>query len=75
MRYEEFAADPRGSLAEICRFIGVEPEASYLDACAAIVWPSTNRTRDAIEWTGDERRGVERLIERFELLGPYTFEE
>jgi Sulfotransferase family len=75
VRYEAFAADPRGSLAEICRFIGVEPEASYLDACAAIVWPSTNRTRDAIEWTGDERRGVERLIERFGLLGPYTFEE
>ena len=51
------------------------PRSSYLDACAAIVWPSTNRTRDAIEWTRDERRGVERLIERFELLGPYTFEE
>ena len=75
VRYETFASDPRETLAEICRFVGVEPAPSYLDACAAIVWPTTNRTRDAIDWTPEERSDVERLIERFDLLGPYTFDE
>ncbi len=75
VRYETFAADPRGSLTEICRFIDVEPGDSYLDACAAIVWPSTNRTRDAITWSPAERRGVERLIEKFDVLGSYTFDD
>jgi hypothetical protein len=75
IRYESFAADPRATLADICRFIGVEPSAGYLDACAGIVWPSTNRTRDAVEWTQDERRGVERLIERFDVLGHYSFDD
>ena len=32
-------------------------EAPYLEACAGIVWPSPNRSRDAVEWTVDERRG------------------
>ena len=75
IRYETFAADPRGSLAEICRFIGVEPGPSYLDACAGIVWPNTNRTRDATTWSVDERRSVERLIETYPVLETYTFEE
>jgi Sulfotransferase family len=75
VRYEAFAADPRGSLTEICRFIDVEPSAEYLEACAAIVWPSTNRTRDAVPWTPAERNGVERLIEKFDVLGSYTFED
>jgi hypothetical protein len=75
VRYERFAADPRGSLADICRFLCVEPGASYLDACAAIVWPSTNRTRDAVDWTPAEREGVERLIQKFEVLNSYTFED
>jgi glycosyltransferase involved in cell wall biosynthesis len=74
VRYESFATDPRASLAGICRFVGVQPAAEYLDACAGIVWPSTNRTRDAVEWSPDERRGVERLIERFDVLGHYTFD-
>lgn len=74
VRYEEFASDPGPSLAALCGFLGVEPGSSYLDACSSIVWPSTNRTRDALEWSEEERRGVERLIERYEVLGSYTFD-
>ena len=51
------------------------PGRPYLDACAAIVWPSTNRTRDAVAWTPAERHGVERLIEKFDVLSSYTFED
>ena len=75
IRYETFAATPAGSLADLCRFLGIEPETTYLEACAALVWPSTNRTRDTVEWTAKERGEVERLIERFELLGSYSFED
>jgi hypothetical protein len=75
VRYESFAADPRRSLSEICGFLDVVPQMSYLDACASIVWPSTNRTRDKVTWTADERRGVERLIDTFEILNGYSFEE
>ena len=75
IRYESFAAEPASSLAELCRFVGIEPDATYLEACAGLVWPSTNRTRDDVQWSSDERRHVERLIERYEVLGSYTFDE
>jgi hypothetical protein len=75
IRYESFIEEPKVSLGELCRFVGVEPEASYLDACAGLIWPSAKRTRDDVEWSEEERRGVERLIERHELLGSYTFDD
>jgi len=75
IRYENFAATPADSLADLCRFLGVEPDTAYLEACAGLVWPSTNRTRDTIDWTASERAGVEGLIERFEFLGSYRFDD
>ncbi|MGA8726990.1 MAG: sulfotransferase [Acidimicrobiales bacterium] len=75
IHYETFAASPADSLAELCRFIGVEPDPAYLAACAGLVWSSTNRTRDTVEWSPEERAGVERLIDRFELLSPYSFDD
>ena len=73
--YESFIADPRASLAELCAFVGVEASADYLEACAGMVWPSTKRTRDGVEWTEDDLQGVERVIDRFPLLGSYSFDD
>jgi len=75
VRYEAFATGPEATLAGICSFLGVEAAASYLQACAGIVWPSPNRSRDAVAWTADERRGVEQLIEKHGALVSYTFDE
>jgi hypothetical protein len=74
VRYEDFAGDPGPSLAALCGFLGVQPEARYLEACASIVWPNPNRTRDAVEWSRRERDGVEKLIETYDVLGTYTFD-
>jgi Sulfotransferase family len=75
IRYETFIEEPADSLAELCRFVGVEPSAAYLEACAGVVWPNASRTRDSVEWTDEERHGVEHLIERYELLGSYSFDD
>ncbi len=75
VRYESFVEEPAASLAELCRFVGVEPGDAYLEACAGLVWPSTKRTRDAAEWTEEERRRVERLIERYEFLRSYSYDD
>jgi hypothetical protein len=73
VRYEDFFADPGPSLAAVCEFLGIAPSPAYLEACAGIVWPSANRSRETVDWTTDERRGVERLIESHEVLQGYTF--
>jgi Sulfotransferase family len=72
--YESFAADPKSSLAELCRFLGVEADAPYLDDCAGIVWASTSRRRDAVDWSTADRRSVEDLVARYSFLGQYRFD-
>ena len=74
-RYESFLEQPTVSLAELCRFVGVEPGDAYLEACSGLVWPSAKKTRDSVEWTEAEREEVERLIERYDLLDSYSFDE
>jgi hypothetical protein len=74
LRYEDFAGEPGPSLAALCGFLGVQAEASYLESCAGIVWSSPNRTRDAVVWSPPERAGVERLIDTYDVLGSYTFD-
>jgi hypothetical protein len=73
--YEVFTADPKAALSELCLFLGVDAEASYLADCASIVWPSTKRRRDAVEWSAEDRQAVERLIERYEFLDGYRFDD
>lgn len=75
MRYEDFARATEPSLEWLCRFLGVDPDPAYLEAGASIVWPSTKRTRDAVTWSDTDRRGVERLIETYEVLNSYTFDD
>ena len=75
LRYESFLEEPKASLAELCRFVGVEPAEDYLDACAGLIWPSAKKTRDSVEWTEEERREVERVIGRFDLLRSYSFDQ
>jgi hypothetical protein len=75
VRYETFASDTEAALSGICRFLNVEPEDAYLEACASIVWPNPNRTRDNVQWTHDERRGVELVIEKYDALHSYTFDD
>jgi hypothetical protein len=72
--HEGFTEDPRGFLTELCGFLGVEPGQSYLDDCAAIVWPSTKRRRDGVKWSPEQRRAVEEIIGRNDFLARYSFE-
>src|SRR4051812_4459196 len=47
-RHEDFLADPRRLLRELCAFVGLDAREDYLEACAAIVHASAHRTRDEV---------------------------
>jgi len=74
IRHEALIADPQGELAQLCEFLGVDPEPGYLDACAAIVYESPHRTRDRVEWSEADRRAVDEIIARHAFLRGYSFE-
>jgi hypothetical protein len=75
IRYEDFVGQTTPELAGLCRFLDVEAESAYLEACSGIVWASTKRTRDSVAWSPAERSGVERLVERYDVLSSYSFDE
>ena len=56
VRYEDFSASAPASLASICRFLGVDADPDYLQDCASIVEPTSNKARDLIDWTDEDRR-------------------
>jgi hypothetical protein len=75
VRYDSFVAAPRQQLAEICRFLGLEARDDYLDACAAIIWPEPERSRDMVEWPAEWRLAVEEQIRNFDFLSGYRFDD
>ncbi|UCG25669.1 MAG: sulfotransferase [Chloroflexota bacterium] len=75
VRYESFVAEPRRELAGICRFLGVEPGDDYLDACAAVIWPEPERSRDVVEWPAEWIDRVEEQIAQYDFLRGYRFDD
>jgi hypothetical protein len=71
--YETFAADPAPYLRDICRFIGVDGSDDFILASAALVKPSTNRSRDTVTWPPDVRQQVEEMIASRPTLRDYSF--
>jgi hypothetical protein len=73
MRYEDVVASPSVSLTSLCGFLGVAADPGYLADCASILRPPTQRARDLIEWTDEDRSRVSEIIERHQVLDAYSF--
>jgi hypothetical protein len=73
--YESFTEEPQRWLSELCRFLGVDAQESYLRDCASIVRPSSAGRRHSIAWEPTDRRRVDELIEKYDFLQRYSFEE
>ncbi len=75
LRHEDFVENPRGSLHDICCFLGVETDEEYLNACAAIVYSSSVKSRYEIEWPPDLIDAVRNKISIFDFLKGYSYED
>ena len=73
VRHETFVADPAAGLAHICRFLGVDTDREYLDACAAIIRRVPDRSREMVGWPHMWIEAVERRIAQFDFLEGYRY--
>jgi hypothetical protein len=71
VRHESMIERPQHELKRICDFLGVEAETSYLDACAGIVFPSPQRTRDLVDWGDGAADAVAEIIARHDFFHDY----
>lgn len=73
--HERFLANPKVELARVCEFLGVDADNDYLRACAAIIRPEPDRSRQAVAWTESWIAEVERHIEKFDFLSGYSYDD
>jgi hypothetical protein len=74
IRYEDVVDDVSQTLAHLCRFIGVEPDETYLAACREVIDSKPRRDRDRIMWDRSSIAAVESVIDAYPFLGGYRFE-
>ena len=74
IRYEEFLTNPKSHLAAACSYLGIEADEDYLDACAAILYESPERDRDAICWDAKWIGAVQEKIDQVDFLAGYSFD-
>lgn len=72
--HEDLVGEPRRALAGLCRFVGLDPEPSYLDDCARVVLPSPTFTRRRVEWSTELLREVRSRARDYPHLDVYDLD-
>jgi hypothetical protein len=73
--YDAFVASPSAGLSDMCRFLNVDVDESYIRDCSAVVWPKTRRTRDSAEWSSADIAAVQSLLDSYPTLQHYSFDD
>jgi hypothetical protein len=74
VRHESFVDNPKSSLRELCRFLGIGYDKAYLEGCASIVFKSPHKSRYDIEWDAASLAAVRNGIRKFDFLKGYSYE-
>jgi hypothetical protein len=73
-RHEDVIENPEAVLQQVCDVFELPCSQDYVQACAALVFPSPNKTREKHPWDPDLIELVARHIEDYPFLQSYTFE-
>ena len=74
IKQENFVADPKKVISQICEFLEVEVMPEYLNDVAKIVWQHPHQSRHSIEWTAESIREVQNHISRVDFLKDYSYD-
>jgi hypothetical protein len=72
VRHEALVADPRAELGRACRFLGVEPDRSYLDDCANAVFTAPRQSRRDLPWDRALVKRVTAEAAGYDFLNGYS---
>ena len=75
IQHEQVVAKPKETLQEICNWFGLESSKEYLNACAVLVFPSPNKSREKQPWDANMIISVAEEIKQYEFLSAYSFED
>lgn len=70
---EDVIANPRQHLVDLARFIGVQPDEEYIDACAGLLFSEPRQTKASVDWPDDLIDMVIQRIDKYPFLRGYDF--
>lgn len=70
---EDLIEDPREQLARLCRFLDVDADPGYLDACQALILPEPNRSRQEVPWDPADIARLKEALADIPVLQNYDF--
>jgi hypothetical protein len=73
LRHEDLVTNPHARLAELCRFLELDPDPAYLDGCAGILFSAPSRTRNSIDWTPERIAEVTERMAAHDFLAGYRY--
>jgi hypothetical protein len=73
IKHEDFVSNPKEGLRSLCRFLGVDDNEEYLDACSSIVFKKPRVTRKEIFWPKEKIKRVQTLCKNIDFLKGYVY--
>jgi hypothetical protein len=74
LRLEDLIDDPTATLRRLAQFLGLDPSAAYLEACAGIVFRRERHTRTEAPWTSELLDLVATEAATYPWLDGYRFD-
>jgi len=75
LSHEAFLDDPRRHLADMCRFLEIEPYGDYIEDCMRIIRKSKHKSRNKIAWDEEAIDAIYYKMKEYEFLQGYHFNE
>ena len=73
--HERMFQEPQQVLLSLCRFLGLEPDPKYVDACCSVIFPKPTYTRRKVDWPAALVRETEDRMRQYPFLGGYAFDD
>ncbi len=74
VHHEALIGDATTTLAGVCAFVGLDPQADYLAACASIVNESANASRHSATWPAGLVDHIAHQAKDYDFLADYSFD-
>lgn len=75
LKHEDLINNPQNTLKDLCGFVGLSADPSYYSDCASIIFKSSHKTRQDVEWSPELIASVKQQMSRFPFLSGYTYED
>ena len=71
---EDLVADPKREMLSICKFLEVDCNDEYLQACEAKMYASASRSREVVVWSDTLRGKIQAATKKYNFFNRYSFD-